>query len=153
MEPCPLQNQSLTPKIIYRPDVENDTNSEAKSYFGLTETTFKDKFGKHARDFKDKKYSNSTELSKYISYLKDRGINPKVKWSIIEKMYSNTNINYCKFYLLQKLYIIDFIDDSRVLNQRYEVISESNHPNKLLLKIIKRNLYCLGHTSERIFLY
>ena len=41
-ESCPLQNQCLTPKIIYRADVENDTNSETKFYFGLTETPFKD---------------------------------------------------------------------------------------------------------------
>ena len=65
-ESCPLQNQCLTPKIIYRADVENDTNSETKFYFGLTETPFKDRFGNHTRDFKHKTYSKSTELSKYI---------------------------------------------------------------------------------------
>ena len=46
-ESCPLQNQCLTPKIIYRADVENDTNSETKFYFGLAETPFKDQFGNH----------------------------------------------------------------------------------------------------------
>ena len=41
---CPLQNQCLTPKIIYEADVENDTNSETKFYFGLTKTPFKNRF-------------------------------------------------------------------------------------------------------------
>ena len=65
-ESWPLQKQCLTPKIIYQADVENDTNSETKFYFGLTETPFKDRFGNHTRDFKHKTYSKSTELSKYI---------------------------------------------------------------------------------------
>ena len=38
----PLQNQHLTPKIIYQVDVENDINSETKFYFRLTETPFKE---------------------------------------------------------------------------------------------------------------
>ena len=53
-ESCPLQNQCLTRKIIYRADVENDTNSETKFYSGLTETSFKDQFENHTRDFKHK---------------------------------------------------------------------------------------------------
>ena len=95
-ESCPLQNQCLTPKIIYRADVENDTNSEIKFHFGLTETPFKELFGNHTRDFKHKKYPKSTELSKYIWGLKETGINPILKWSIVEKIYSNTKITYCK---------------------------------------------------------
>ena len=53
-ESCPLQNQRLTPKTIYRADVENGTNSETKFYFELTETPFKERFGNHTRDFKHK---------------------------------------------------------------------------------------------------
>ena len=112
-ESCPLQNQCLSTKTIYQADVENDTNSESKFYFGLTETPFKDRLGNHTRDFKHKTYSKSTELSKYIWGLKERerGINPIVKWSIVEKIYCNTKITYCKLCLLEKVHIIDFIDD------------------------------------------
>ena len=42
MESCPLQNQCLTLKIIYRADVENDINNESKFYFGLTKTPFEE---------------------------------------------------------------------------------------------------------------
>ena len=83
-----------------------------------------------------KSYSKSTELSKYIWGLKDRGINPLVKWSIAEKSYSNTKINYCNSCLLEKLYIIHFIDDSRLLNKRNEFISGCKDRNKLLIRNI-----------------
>ena len=136
-ESCPLQNQCLTPKIVYRADIENDTNNETKFYFGLTETPFKDRFRNHTRDFNNKRYNKTTELSKYIWELKEAGINPIVKWSIVEKIYSNTKINYCKLCLVEKLYIIDFIDDNRLLNKRNEFISGCKHQNKLLLKNVK----------------
>ena len=51
-------------------------------------------------------------------------MNPVVKWSIVEKIYSNTKTNYCKLCLLGKLYIIDFIDDNRLLNKRNEFNEE-----------------------------
>ena len=134
---CPLQNQCLTPKIVYRADVENDTNSETKFYFGLAETPFKDRFRNHTRDFNNKRYNKTTELSKYIWELKEAGINPIVKWSIVEKIHSHTKINYCKLCLVEKLYIIDFIHDNRLLNKRNEFISGCTHQNKLLLKNVK----------------
>ena len=106
-------------------------------YFGLTETPLKDRFGNHTRDFKQKTYSNSTELSKYLWGLKETGKNPIAKWSIVEKVYSNTKTNYCKLYLLENLYIIDFIDDNRLLNKQNEFISSCKHQDKLLLKNVK----------------
>ena len=104
------------------------------SIFGLTETPFKEWFGNHTTDFKHKTYSKSTELSKYIWDLKETGINPIVKWSIVEEIYSNTKLNYCKLCLLEKLYIVDFIDDNCLLNKRNEFVSGFKHQNKLLLK-------------------
>ena len=99
-ESCPPQKGCLTPKIVYRADVRNNTNSETKFYFGLTETPFKERFGNHTRDFKHKAYSRSAELSKYIWHVKETGVNPIIKWSIVEKIYWNTKINYCKLSLL-----------------------------------------------------
>ena len=133
-ESCPLQNQCLTPKIIYRADVENDTNSDTKFYFGLTETPITEQFGNHTRDFKHKTYCNSTELSKYIWALKETGINTIVTWFIAKIIYSKSKINYCKLRLLQKLHIIDFIDEYRLLNKRNEFISGFKHKIKSLLK-------------------
>ena len=62
---------------------------------------------------------------------------------------SNRQIVYCwenllqyknkllQIYFLEKLYIIDFIDDNRLLNKRNEFISGCKHQNKLLLKNVK----------------
>ena len=72
-------------------------------------------------------YSKSTSLSKYIWDLKETGICPIVKLTIVEKIYSNTKINYCKLCLSEKLYIIDFIDDHRLSNKRNEFISGCKH--------------------------
>ena len=76
-------------------------------------------------------------MSKYMQDLKEAGINPIVKWSIVEKIYCNTKINSCKLCLLEKFYIIDFIDDNRLLNKRNEFKSGCKHQNKLLLKNVK----------------
>ena len=136
-ESCPLQNQCLTPEIIYRADVENDINSETKFDFGLTETPLKEQFGNHTRDFKHKTYFKSTELSKYIWDLSETGANQIVKWSIVEKIYCKTKINCCKLYLLEKLCIIDFIDENCLLNKINEFIGACKHRNELLLKNVK----------------
>ena len=156
-ESFPLQNQCLIPKIIYWADVENDINNESKFYFGLTKTPFKERFGNHTRDFKPKRYSISTERSKYIWDLIETEINPIVKWFIVEKIYRYTKIKYCNFCLLEKLYIIDFIDHNCLLNKRNKFISGFKHQNKLLLENVKwhraliGNLNCFWHTHDRIF--
>ena len=48
-ESYPLQNQCLTPKIIYQADVENVIDNGTKFFFGFTETPFKKRFGNHTR--------------------------------------------------------------------------------------------------------
>ena len=158
-ESCLLQNQCLTPKIIYRTDIEYNINSETKLCFALTEKPSKERFWKLGRDFKHKAYSKSIKLSKYIWDLKEAGINPIVKWSIVEKISCNTKISYCKLGVLEKLYIIDFIDVIRLLNKRNELISGCKHQKKVLLKNVKwhrhflRNLNCFWQTHESIIFY
>ena len=66
---CSLNGECQTQSVIYRADVINDSNDEKKIYFGLADTTFKGRYRNH-RDFKHKKYENSTESAKYIWQLK-----------------------------------------------------------------------------------
>ena len=54
-----------------------------KKYFGIAETSFKDHFRNHTRDFRYKKYTNSTEFSKYMWKLKDEKIISSIKWNIM----------------------------------------------------------------------
>ena len=39
---CSLNEECLTPAVIYRADVSNGANKDQNFYFGLAETTFKD---------------------------------------------------------------------------------------------------------------
>ena len=70
---CPLQNQCLTPNIIYGAAVHCEANKVHKFYFGVAQTPFKERFQNHNRDFNHEQYIKSTELSKHIWLLKDAG--------------------------------------------------------------------------------
>ena len=44
---CPLNNECLAPKVIYRADVSNEANNDQKLYFGLAETNFEERYNNH----------------------------------------------------------------------------------------------------------
>ena len=50
-EDSPLQNQCLTPNIIYRADVHCEVNKYHKFYFGVAQTPSKERLRNHNRDF------------------------------------------------------------------------------------------------------
>ena len=55
----PLQNQCLTPNLIYQADVENNANKCTKIYYGLAETSFKVWFAYHKKDFNHNQYKKA----------------------------------------------------------------------------------------------
>ena len=133
-----LQNLSLfSPSVIYSADVINDSNVEEKFYFGLADTTFKERYKNHIRDFKQDKYENSTELAKYIWQLKRDQISFSVKWAIITKVYGSPNPLLSNLCLTEKLSIINFINDKTMLNKRSELLSRCRHLKKHLLRNVK----------------
>ena len=67
---CPLQNQCLTPNIVYQADVSNNVDNEKRFCLGVSEIPFKERYSNHVRDGKHERYSNATELSKHIRELK-----------------------------------------------------------------------------------
>ena len=54
----------------------------------------------------------------------------------MEKVYGETKIDRCPLCLAEKLHLIEYLDDIRLLNERSKFI---NHQNKLLLKSSKRD--------------
>ena len=129
---CPLDNKCLTSSIIYNAQVT--TNSATKNYIGLTEGTFKQRFSQHKATFKHRKYTNSTELSKYIWKLRDNNQDFNIKWTIINRARSYNNISKrCDLCLTEKLMIITANPD-RILNKRSELISKCRHENKFYLR-------------------
>ena len=80
----------------------------------------------------------STELSKYIWLLEEDQITSRIRWSIVEKVYGRTKINYCLLCLAEKLHLIEHFNDNGFLNKRNKFISGCRHQIKLLLKNFKR---------------
>ena len=133
---CPLSGECRTPLVIYRADVVNDSNDEEKLHFGLADTTFKERYRNHVRDFKHEEYENSAELAKYIWQLKRDNISFSVKWTIITKVYESPNPLLCKLCLTEKVWIINFIIDW-MLNKMSEFLSRYRHLKKHLSRNVK----------------
>ena len=122
----------LTSSVIYNAQVT--TNNATKNYIGLTEGTFKQRFSQHKATFKHRKYTNSTELSKYIWKLRDNNQDFNIKWTIISRARPYNNISKrCDLCLTEKLMIITANPD-RILNKRSELISKCRHENKFYLR-------------------
>ena len=83
---------------------------------------------------------NSTELSKYVWSLINENKTPIINWKILKTIYSKVAIDFCKLCLMEKLYILNALEDQRCLNMKSEFISKCGHQNKLLLKNIKDNM-------------
>ena len=114
---CPLKNNCLTQSVVYNANVTTESDSTEKNYIGLTEGTFKQRYTQHELSFRNRNYSNSTELSKHIWTLKDT--------------YSNKS-KRCHLCLTEKLYLIRAKKPS-LLNKRSELISKCCHENKFYL--------------------
>ena len=135
---CPLNGECLTPKLVYRADIENNSNNEKKYHLDLSETTFKERYRNHKKESNHPKYQNSTELSKYIWKLKRDKIDFTSKWSIVERVNGNANSTRCNLCLTEKLWIINSINDENSLNKKSELISKRRHLNKVLSKSVKK---------------
>ena len=114
-EDFPLQNQCLTPNIIYRANVHCKASKDHKFYFGVAQTLFKERFRNHNRDF-------NHEQSKYIWSLKDAGTPYSINWSIVAKVKGSTKVNYCPLCLTEKYDLIEYFNDIRLLNKKSEFI-------------------------------
>ena len=134
---CPLNNECLTPGIVYQAEVTNNADEEKKIYIGLTENKFKERYRNHTKSFRNKIYATETELSKYIWELKDQQKEPSLKWSILKKVNNKASNGSCKLCLTEKLYIIRSLDNEKLLNTRSELVSKYRHINKSLLRFYK----------------
>ena len=57
----------------------------------------------------------------------------------MESVYGKTKIDCCPLCLAEKLHLIEYFDDIRLLNKRGEFVNHCRHQNKLRLKSLKRN--------------
>ena len=135
-----MQDKCSTPNIIYEAAVTNNTDIIEKIYFGLCETSLKERYRNHNSSFRLQNRSKHTELSKYVWELKNENKIPFIKWRILKKVYAKPRFNYCKLCLMEKLYINNSIGDEKLLNKQSAFASKCRHQSKLLIKkcVIKR---------------
>ena len=132
-EQCPLDNNCLSTSVIYNAQVITDEDTTGKNYIGLTEGTFKQRYTQHKLSFRNRKYTNSTELSKHIWKLNDAKKNYAINWSITTSASPYSNISKrCNLCLTEKLFILK-ADKASLLNKRSELISKCRHENKFYL--------------------
>ena len=127
----PLSNKCLIKNVIYKATVTS--NKEIKEYIGSTGNTFKSRWYNHNHSFNTYK-ENSTELAKYIWFLKNNNINYNIKWNIIHHIGEVRSIhNICSTCSLEKLEIAK-ANRRNNLNKRYELFANCPHFKKLYFK-------------------
>ena len=131
-------------QLSYRP-LDSATakikNKPEKVYLGLTEGPWKQRNYGHKFSFSNKKYAHSTALSKYVWDCKDKiKQTPEISWKIVKSAPAYTNTSKrCVLCLEEKMAIITYPDQEKLLNKRSELISKCCHENKFLLKYYDSN--------------
>ena len=130
---CPLNGKCRTKSIIYKASI-SAPNSPTQHYFGCCETEFKTRFYNHRQSFNHRDKANAIELSKTLWKYKDKGIKPRITWSIVCKSFTyTTGAKRCNLCLAEKLAILQ-ADQRTLLNKRSEFVFKCRHRNKFKLK-------------------
>ena len=140
---CLLGNKCLYTNVVYSAMVshtERNNKVVNKTYIGLTEPEWKQRYGVHKHTFTNRGTDNDTSLSNYIWQVRDKGFHPSVKWSILRRAsgYSKSS-KTCGLCLTEKLLICEFPDKENLINDRSELVSKCLHFQKHLLKNCKPN--------------
>ena len=112
------------------------TSSEPrKIYFRLAEEKWKKRYYNHKKSFNHKKYLYETTASSYVWHMKKSlEETPNLKWSVARGTtpYSNTSKKsfLCKY---EKLVIISYSRQYKLLNKRSELFCKCCHENKYIL--------------------
>ena len=87
---CPLEGNCNVRNIVYQAEVI--TPQTKQTYIGLCDTTSKERYRNHTCSFRNGRYKNVTELSKYIWSLKEQKINYQIKWRKVKQARSYSNV-------------------------------------------------------------
>ncbi len=127
----PLQEKCMAKDIVYKFTVTTSNTNSTKHYIGMTTSTFKERYRNHIKSFNHKRYSNDTELSKYIWKLKDNKQDFDITWSVLKQSISYTGgSKRCNLCLEEKLGILKNKNNQNLLNKISEIVSTCNHRKK-----------------------
>ena len=125
---CPLESKCLTPRVIYEADVIT-LNTSRKFYIGLSDTPFKERYDNHKRDFRNKRYEKSIELSKCIWSLQERGIEFTIHWEILSHVKGMTKRGHSSLCLTEKLWLLRYFDDIHLIRNLNSLANANMRPN------------------------
>ena len=118
---CPMDRKCDDTNIINQAEIS--TSTDKKTYIGLRDTTFKQRYQNHMCSFKNEWYKHAMELSKHIWSLKDKKIAYNIKWRKIKQARSYSNVSRkCNLCLWEKYFII-CKPEMCTLNFRNELVS------------------------------
>ncbi len=90
------------------------------------------------KSFNHKRYSNDTELSKYIWKLKDNKQDFDITWSVLKQFISYTGgSKRCNLCLEENLCILKDKNKQNLLNKKSEIVSTCNHRKKHLINNLR----------------
>ena len=85
-ENCPLDGNCCISCIAYEATVK--TNNKEFIYFGISDDEWKKRFSFQTMTFRKREYEGSTELSKFIWSLQDKGESYSIKWRVAAQAHS-----------------------------------------------------------------
>ena len=130
---CPLSNQCQITNIIYKATIKSNLRTyHEKIYYGISEGTFKQRYGDHEKSLNHEKYRAYTELSKEYWRLKELKAQFQVQFYILKRCRPTKRIGVCYLYLNDKIFIIEH-QRTDLVNQRNGLISKCRHRNKFKL--------------------
>ena len=108
-----------------------------KTYYGLTELTFKDRWNGHKSSFHDPEQLHSTSLSTYLAKCTSDGHEQEITWSIKAKAHPMpSGGKQCDLCLIEKLIIL-MAGPRSTLNKCDEIMTKWMHKRKYLLGTVK----------------
>ena len=133
-ENCPLDGHCCISCIAYEATVK--TNNKEYIYFGISDGEWKKRFSFHTMTFRKQEYEGSTELSKFIWSLQDKGESYSIKWRVAEQAHPyKCGTRRCDLCITEKT-LIARSRHKGMLNKRSEIISKCRHRNKFALRSI-----------------
>ena len=115
----------------------SEPTQKTATYIGQTSVTFKARLAVHKQTFEDENTSQ-TSLSKHVRKLKRQGLEPEIKWKLMDRGKSFTPVTgVCQLCVKEAFWIL-FRPDLAELNSKNEIFSACSHKKPALLIKPKR---------------
>ena len=131
-EDCPLNGECLVSEVVYQATVT--TRNKEETYIGFTATQFQARHRNHLMSFRHEKRRNETELSKHLRQLKEAKKEFDIRWKILAKAKSYTNLTKrCNLCTTEKFFLI-CRPHMATLNKHNELVSTCRYRRKFILR-------------------